>query len=304
MISQKEFIESVQGKKETAQGRFVKIMRWINHIFPVKIVVSQDKPKEYLFVTICRKSDFDMVAASVYSLYKNSYILPNKVVIVSDGTWMPDDGIAYFKKYGITVECTVWDMCASYYRESCPSLYMWAKGHIWGKKMASILYYSEQYKVLFSDPDILWYGTPLSETEIENCKLKLSIDNSHNYDDAFIKEWGFERLYDTLEPINCGAVFISGGLSLLSKDALKCINYEAEHLGPFAEQTVFAIMDLDFNYRWSMKQITSEISDMIQSFSSKTIKYENMIARHYLWRLKWIYWKDFFLMRMHNAYNK
>lgn len=192
-----------------------------------------------------------------------------------------------------------WDMCASYYQTSCPSLYKWAKRHIWGKKMAAILFYSEQYKVLFSDPDILWFGTPLSEAELETCKLKLSIDNSHNYDDTFIKECGFERLYDTSEPINCGAVFISGGLSLLSKEALKCIDYEAEHCGPFAEQTVFAIMDLDFNCRWSMKQITSEINDMIQSFFSKTIKYDNMIARHYLWRLKWIYWKDFFLMRIY-----
>lgn len=297
MISQKDFIQHVQGKKETSQGRFVKIMRWINSFFPVKIQVPKDRQKEYLYVTICRKIDFDMVAASVYSLCRNSIFVPQEVIVVSDGTWKLNEGVTYFKKHGITVECVSWDMCANYYRESCPSLYKWAKGHIWGKKMASILYYSEQNKVLFSDPDILWYGTPFSEKEIMDCKLKLSIDNSHNYDDSFIKECGFEHLYDTFEPINCGAVFISGGLSLLSSDALKCIDYEAEHCGPFAEQTVFAIMDMDFNCRWSMKQITSEISDMIQPLFSKTIRYENMIARHYLWRLKWIYWKDFFRMR-------
>ena len=186
----------------------------------------------------------------------------------------------------------MWNTCSSYYSQTCPNLQKWAEGHIWGKKMAAILYFSEKYKVLFSDPDILWYNTPLNVEEIENCKLKLSIDNSHNYDDDFIKKYGFECLYDTKEPINCGAVFISGGLSLLSETAMKCIDYESSHFGKFAEQTVFALMDLDYSCHWTMKQITSEISDVLNPFTSKTIFYKNMIARHYLWRLKWIYWKD------------
>ena len=87
-------------------------------------------------------------------------------------------------------------------------------------------------------------------------------------------------------------------MALLSEDALRCIDYEAEHCGKFAEQTVFAIMDFYYNNRWSMEQITSEISDLLKSFFSKTIFYDNMIARHYLWRLKWIYWKDLTKMRL------
>lgn len=78
----------------------------------------------------------------------------------------------------------------------------------------------------------------------------------------------------------------------MSEDALKCIDYESIHAGNFAEQTVFAIMDLDYDCRWTMQEITSEISDLLQPLNSKTIFYKNMIARHYLWRLKWIYWKD------------
>lgn len=297
MISQENFIKKVIGKKEVSQRRFVKCLRLLNSIFPVKIKSNPDKVKDFIYLTICRKSDFDMVTASLYTLYKYSSILPRGIVVVSDGTWQPEIGVEYFKKRGIEVKCVQWEECANFYKDSCPSLMKWAEGHIWGKKMAAILYFSEKNKVLFSDPDILWYNTPVSEEELANCKLKLSIDNSHNYDDEFIKTCGFEKLYDTIEPINCGAVFIQGGLNLLSAEALECVEYEGEHCGKFAEQTVFAIMDLAYNYRWSMKQITSEISDLLNSFTSRTIHYDCMIARHYLWRLKWIYWKDYFKIR-------
>ena len=60
----------------------------------------------------------------------------------------------------------------------------------------------------------------------------------------------------------------------------------------------FGIMDLEYNTRWSMKEITSEISDLRYPFRSRTIKYDVMIACHYLCRLKWLYWKDYLKMRM------
>ena len=233
-----------------------------------------------------------MVLASVYTLYKNSNLCPNKIIVVSDGSWDVADGMKFFEKYNINVEIVMWSICASYYADICPNLQKWANAHIWGKKMAAILYFSEKYRVLFSDPDILWFNTPITKSELDECKLKLSIDNSHNYDKNFIKVEGCEFLYDTQEPINCGAVYIHGGLSLLSKKALKCIDYESTHCGSFAEQTVFALMDIDYKSRWPMEQITSEISDLLYPFFSKTISYKGMIARHYLWRLKWIYWKD------------
>lgn len=297
MISQEKFIKEVAGKKEVIQRRFVRILRIINSFLPLKIKRNLGKTVDFTYLTICRQSDFDMVAASLYTLFKTSELLPNNIAIVSDGSWLPEVGERYFKKHGVNVTCVGWQKCADFYSETCPSLKKWAEGHIWGKKMAAILYFSENQKVLFSDPDILWYNTPLTSLELDNCKLKVSIDNSHNYDDEFIKACGFECLYDRVEPVNCGAVYIHGGLKLLSQDALVCIEYEGVHCGKFAEQTVFAIMDLEYNTRWSMKEITSEISDLLYPFWVRTIKYDGMIARHYLWRLKWIYWKDYFKLR-------
>lgn len=298
MISQDAFIKKVSNKKQNRQKCIVKILRFFNKYIPSKLNLDFSKTADYVYLTICRAADFDMVFASIYSLYKNSDLQPSKIVIVSDGSWEPNKGVIYFRNRGVDVEAISWVFCAAYYHESCSQLEKWANGHIWGKKMVAILYYSEFHKVLFSDPDILWYGTPLVKKELETCKLKLSIDNSHNYDSDCISFLHLDYLYERSEPINCGALFINGGLSLLTKEALSCITYESVHCGKFAEQTVFALLDVNFDNRWSMNEITSEISDMIQPFFSTTIHYEKMIARHYLWRLKWIYWKDYLLLRL------
>ena len=298
MLTQNDFINYAKGKKERIQRLYVRLFRLLNKNFPVRIITHREYERNYIFLTICGQKSFDMVIASIYTLYKNSKRCPNKIVVVSDGSWDQATGLKFFRKFNLKIDVCDWRTCADYYNESCPSLKKWAYGHIWGKKMAAIMYFSEKNKVLFSDPDVLWYNSPLTETELKKCKMKLSIDNSHNYDDSFIKVSGLTKLYDREEPINCGVVFISGGISLLSKDALDCIEYESRHCGPFAEQTVFAIMDLYYNNRWTMQQITSEISDLLLPFNSKTIFYDGMIARHYLWRLKWIYWKDFFMQRI------
>lgn len=302
MISQNDFIERAKGRKGRQQRFYVKVLRKLHKITPLNVKKYHNAKERnignFVYLTICRRSDFDMVMASIYTLLKNSEMQPKKIVVVSDGSWNLSVGKEFFSRYGLDVETVMWDICSTYYSKTCPALAKWAERQIWGKKMASILYFSEKEKVLFSDPDVLWYNTPLTLEELDKCKLKLSIDNSHNYDDEFVKAFGYERLYETKEPINCGAVFIQGGLSLLSKDALRCIEYEGEHCGSFAEQTVFAIMDLDYDNRWTMHQITSEIGDMLFPFTAKTIFYEGMIARHYLWRLKWIYWKDFTKQRL------
>lgn len=240
-----------------------------------------------------------MVAASIYSLYRNSDLLPNNIVIVSDGTWEPIFGVRYFQKKGIKVQCIMWKQCADYYKESLPELATWAQKHIWGKKMASILYISETNHTLFADPDVLWYNTPLYKNEWDSTIFKISIDNCHSYDSEYIKSTNAAYLYDTKDPINCGVIYLYGGFKLLNNQAINCIRYQAKHCGDFAEQTVFAFMDLQYGNRWTREEIISSIDDVIQPFFSKTILYPNTIARHYLYRLKWIYWTEFFKMRLH-----
>ena len=298
MITQEKIINKMDNKSVKIVQGISKVLRFFNSLIPFKITISSDSQMaDYIYLTICKQDDFDMVAASVYTLYKNSSLIPKKICLISDGSWELAVGIEYFKKYGLNIEAKKWECCASYYHDKCPQLEKWAQNHVWGKKMASILYYSETDRVLFSDPDVLWYGTPLTGEEISSINFKVSIDNSHNYDNNCIKNLGYEFLYTKNEPINCGVIFIHGGLKLLSDKSLKCINFESEHFGNFAEQTVFALMHEDYNCTWTMEEITSEITDIFPRLFKKTIFYDNMFARHYLWFLKWIYWKDFLKQR-------
>ena len=92
MISQEKFIKEVTGKKEVIQGRFVRILRTINSFLPLKIKNNLGKTADFTYLTICRQSDFDMVAASLYTLFKTSEFLPNNIAIVSDGSWLPEVG--------------------------------------------------------------------------------------------------------------------------------------------------------------------------------------------------------------------
>lgn len=297
MIDNSSFVKQVEGKKIRSQKWYTRFLRGMSFIFPCKFNDNGKEKRDYTYLTISKKRGLDMVAASLYSLYKNSKYLPSKVVIVSDGSWEPVYGVRYFAKRGLSVECIKWDVCADYYKGNIPDLQIWASKHIWGKKMAAILYVSEKYNTLFSDPDVLWYGTPLRDDEWDNTPVKVSIDCCHSYDKKYITSSSSFELNETEEPVNCGVVYICGGSSLLSKQAHECISYEALHCGDFAEQTVFAIMDQQYNNRWSASEVISSIDDVVNPFFSKPILFDNTVARHYLWRLKWIYWTEYWKMR-------
>lgn len=98
MISQEKFIVSVSGKKGKSHELFVKILRYINSLVPYKFKLKQKYIEDYIYVTICRACDFDMVLASVYTLYKNSKICPKKIIVVSDGSWELSKGNMFFLK--------------------------------------------------------------------------------------------------------------------------------------------------------------------------------------------------------------
>lgn len=296
MIDNSDFIKEVGARKARIQKFYTRACRVLNMLFPCSFRGVQKEKGGFTFLTICSKRGLDMVAASLFSLYKNSDILPNKILIVSDGSWEPSVGTKYFSRRGIKVECKMWSECADRFQTSHPDLYKWANRQIWGKKMTAILYASEEAPTLFSDPDVLWYKTPLASNEWD-LPFKISLDCCHSYDQEYIKASGKHFLNDTKEPINCGIVYIRNGISLINEHALDCIAYESEHCGNFAEQTVFALVDEDIKSHWGTKEIISSIDDVLAPFFSRPILHKDTIARHYLWRLKWIYWTEYFKMR-------
>lgn len=295
MITQTEFINSVKNKKNRIHRLYVRLFRFLCSLYTLNFkAVSNGKKKiGYTYITICNKASWEMVKASLFSLYKNSEELPENIAIISDGTWVPKEIETYFAKYELNVKGLTWQDCASTFQSRLPELVTWADKQIWGKKMAAIMYYSEKCPTLFADPDILWYRSPLSSEDLSNLEFKVSTDNSHNYDDACIESLCQKHLYNST-PINCGVVYMNLKLDSLPIEAIDMIKHESITPGSFAEQTVFAAIDTKYQSRWEMKEITSEISDLMTPIYKPTIHYKNMIGRHYLWRLKWIYWKDFF----------
>ena len=297
----KKIVERVQRGNLWGMKIYVKILRgFVCRFLPKKFLIDQKKENDFVYTTICSKKSFDMVFASLFSLYKNSSVLPKKIYLVSDGSWNNKDGSNYFKKYKLPIHFLSWNECASYYEEKCTELLTWAKKQIWGKKMASILFLSESEKVLFADPDVLWFNDVLKKEELENAVFKVSVDNSINYDQNCIKACKLDIL-NSREAVNCGVVLFKGGLSILNLEARACIKYESDSPGNFAEQTVFAALDLKHNNRWKINEITSEIDDLFNYMPfKKNIRYKGMIARHYLYALKGIYWKVYTKMLLSN----
>lgn len=165
-----------------------------------------------------------------------------------------------------------------------------------GEKMAAITYCSEKEAVLFCDPDVLWFASPVRGIDISACCFKISVDNRFSYDQQALTFLGLEHLNTRPEPVNCGVVYMRGGLALLGNDARRLVEYEAEHCGPFAEQTVFAAMDEQYDCRWSREEIRSDIEAALHPFRGTTERTPALVARHYLWVLKPLYWRDFFRM--------
>jgi hypothetical protein len=248
----------------------------------------------FCYLTICNKESISMVRVSLYSFLKHNNKKPEKVIIISDGSWDPVKGKTFFSDFKIPFVFENWDVSADYHlKRNRNSLYNWAEKQIWGKKFSAITQYAESSLVIFSDPDVLWYKNLIPEEDFaKESILKISMDNSHNYDTELIKKMQAEYLFD-LPPVNCGIVLIKGDLYKLSAKMHEAVDLEADNPGKFSEQTIFALLISEFGQLWSSNEITAGISDIFSPLFKISNYSEELVARHYVWKLKWLYWRDF-----------
>jgi len=121
--------------------------------------------------------------------------------------------------------------------------------------------------------------------------IKLSQDNSHNYDTELIKKMNADFLYQS-PPVNCGIVLIKGDMFALSNTISQAITLESKTPGSFSEQTLLALIVKEFGEVWPEEEITTTIADILSPIF-KISKYPPALkARHYVWNLKWLYWRD------------
>lgn len=294
MISKADFLRKVMSRAICRNRYWGNLFRIFWNLKFSKTDVTAKSCKEFYFLTICNRKSFAMTRASVYSFLRKAPYVPEKIVIVSDGSWDKEEGEKYFLSFfrGVDFVFDDWSQCSDYFQKKDYNLSIWAEKQIWGKKMAAILKYAEHKLVLFSDPDVLWYNTPIVETDFkEDFLLKLSVDNSHNYDTALVGYLKAEYLYDRI-PVNCGVVLVKGDLYAKSPVLKEATRFEAGQPGNFAEQTVFALLQKEFGELWPEEVITAKIDDVLQAVFKKNDYPQCLIARHYLFFLKWIYWKD------------
>lgn len=302
MISLKTFIEEVNGKRIDEQTAWIDVLEYIDGLLPdLTFPLYQNtvnKHDKLLYATICSIKELKRAKASIISFLMNASLYPKEIFVVSDGTWNEEEGKANFGKMASIVRFISWEDLIPKIEPLIPSLTHWALKQIWGRKLLTILALSFDSPLLFADSDILWFNTPLSPNEIEGISLKLSTDNSHNYDQNYINNFKMGILNNTLNPVNCGVVFIKNCMNLITDRAMECIKYESQNPGKYSEQTFFAILNLDYSDMWTNHEIISSIDDIIADFN-KSLPIQNAyIARHYVWRLKWVFWKDYIKMRL------
>ncbi|MBC7422812.1 MAG: glycosyltransferase family 2 protein [Ferruginibacter sp.] len=293
MISQNDLIGNVQ-KRGRFRGNYItKLFRKVAGLIPFKHNYLDKPSADFIFLTICGANSLDMVKTSLYSFLKNSDVKPLKVVIVSDGTWDTKIGEKLFSDFKVPFIFESWTVSAEYYKQKKQEdLYTWAHKQIWGKKLAAILRHAESSLVLFSDSDVIWYKNPITVKDYsKEYLLKLSQDNSHNYDTELIKKMNADFLYQS-PPVNCGIVLIKGDMFALSNTISQAITLESKSPGSFSEQTLLALLVQEFGEVWPEEEITTTIGDILSPIF-KISKYPPALkARHYVWNLKWLYWRD------------
>lgn len=302
----------MEDKKPNLMSHFVvTISEFLNRILLIPFryfverhaITKQSKTAvNYTYLTITNKSGLRMLRYSLASILQSAETIPKKVVIVSDGSWENWEANSYFDFWPGEIEFESWEVSANYHLEKeRHSLYIYASKQIWGKKLSAILKYAEIGHTIYSDTDVLWFKSPFSGINTkEETGLRLTIDNSYNYDLNLLAGLDREDMLNK-PPLNCGIVYAKGDFFKKSVLLQKAIDLESLSPGPFSEQTILALLTDEFGTTWDFESVTSKIDDGIFPIIPDYKKqYNHFIARHYVWAMKWLFWRDFLYLRKKN----
>jgi len=263
---------------------------------------SGEKPMgNFYYVTIAHRKDFELIRYSLVSLLAAFESLPKKVIIASDGTWEPDELTEYIQFWPGELSVIHWKEVLPYHLEhQRTELIEYAEKIIWGRKLALMLKYAELGPTLFADTDVLWFKDISSEFDSSaEVQLKISLDNSYNYNMKLLQDLGRMDLLKK-PPVNCGVVLLKGDLLAASPLMQSAVAHEAEEPGRFSEQTVLALASYEMGSFWGQDEVRNDLSDMfwpiLSSYSNGA--YQNCFAKHYVWTLKWQFWRDVYMYHL------
>ena len=80
-----------------------------------------------------------------------------------------------------------------------------------------------------------------------------------------------------------------------AKMGMDAIKFVSDKVSDSRFQRVLNVEYLKYKNVWAENEISASISDMLQPYFKVNHYPLGFIARHYLFVLKWIYWKDFLM---------
>lgn len=294
---------------------YEKVGSVIRKVIPLKRNISAHLPNDgflapYKMVYFVGAKGVDFLNASLFSVYRSFKNLP-ELIIVSDGTpaaLIKEKMLVWPRK----TEIISWEQCAGYYKNKGNlDLYKYANEDLWGKKLVAILYCAEQYKILYSDTDVLWYSDPIPSLKMDNDKyIKMCLDEDFSYAEEMVNELGEQHIFLS-RPFNAGIIYAHGDFSTFPKWE-KLSNYLSELSNKnikkrgWTEQTAFAILNNYFGTHWKKNEMLLEINDHNSFFNKYKREYREIYARHYVTTKGWLFWRDYlyYFVLSHKTYKR
>lgn len=265
------------------------------HLYQFFNLKTDQRPTTpYKLAFFCGANGIDYLNACLLSVHLSWDSLPN-ISIVTDGT-----DPSFFKKNLIAwpkeVEIETWEDAALYFKgKGEQALYDIALNKRWpGKKFVSLLYLASKSLVLYSDSDVLWFGTPLKIDTRNKPYIKMGKDVDPFYTDHILKGLPITNSLKST-PLNAGVMFLSGDFSSYPYWHQLCKNLlDNPDTDNFAEQTAFSVLNSHFNGSdfWKESEILIKIDDMYSLAYTKP-NHESILARHYVSTKNISFWRDF-----------
>jgi len=232
----------------------------------------------------------DMTRLSVLSITSSWSALP-KLIISTDGTISADEINKNLSFWPGELVVEYWDNIAAYYtKKGKTELVEYGNTHIFGKKLAIILYYAATTPVLWIDSDILFFKDflPYIPERTNGFACGGSEDFTAAYHEPVLK--GFNNNLYKLYKFNAGLLYVSGDSiyeDFNLQQIIKAIHPDYDFC---TEQSIFAhIASKSLGILWS-KEIVKNFNEDSQELKAMPIN--NATARHYTSNIRHLFWRD------------
>jgi hypothetical protein len=252
---------------------------------------------KFRYLVACDRAHWLMLRESLFSLYRSWNSLP-EIFVVSDGSWEPDEFAAVFGWWpGLITVLTRQEVCRAASRATFLELADYARGSVYGLKLAAIVTQAEKQPVLFVDADILWFRDPgllLGDPQSWDKPRGLRESNCRQRQDMAMRHCA-----EVLEPpfVNSGIVAVRG--ELMGPGLLRSMVQEASHTpqDSSCEQTIIATAVKVGGEFFPEKLSLVAVDDTCRIFT-RNVKDEGYYSRHYVTPARQLIYRDALKLRL------